>query len=71
MWFFIVLLILWAFFKLGEWSFYLAIFGLLLFFVNWLINKLLKLDEMVGDRERAMVVVLKGIIFILLFFWFW
>ena len=66
----------------GEWSAAFAMypavysmlamfFGILLFFVNWLINKLLKPDEMVGDRERAMVVVLKGIIFILLFFWFW
>ena len=71
MWFFILLLFLWACFKLGEWSFYLAIFGLLLFFANWVINKLLKPDEMTGDLERAMVVVLKGVAFILLLFWFW
>ncbi|OKZ60328.1 MAG: hypothetical protein BHV96_03845 [Clostridium sp. CAG:354_28_25] len=70
MWFFILLLFVGAIFKFGDPFFYFCLFMILLFFTNWLLNKLFQPEGM-GDRERAVFAIIKAIVFILLWFWFW
>ena len=70
MWFFIVLIILSVCLKLGDWSFYLVLCGLLLFFANWVINKLLKPEDST-DGERIIILILKIVVFALIWKWYW
>lgn len=71
MWFFIILLLVGAVLQLGDNFFYFCIFGIVLFFANILINKLFKPDEMIYEKERVTFVIIKAIVFILVWFWFW
>ena len=70
MWFFIVLIILSVCLKLGDWSFYLGLCGLLLFFANWVINKLLKPEDST-DGERIIILILKIVVLALIWKWYW
>ena len=71
MWFFIILLLVGAGLQLGDNFFYFCIFGIVLFFANILINKLFKPDEMIYEKERVVFVIVKAIVFILVWVWFW
>ena len=70
MWFFIVLIALGVILKFGDPFFYFCLFVILLFFANWLLNKLFRPEGM-GDRERAVFAIIKAIIFVLLWFQYW
>lgn len=71
MWFFILLLFLGAILKLGDFFFYVCLFLILLFFVNWVLNKLFKPEEMIGEKERVVFIIIKAIVFFLIGIWFW
>lgn len=71
MWFFVILLFVGAILQFGDSFFYFCLFGILLFFANWLLNKLFKPEEMIGEKERVVFVIVKAIVFILVWFWFW
>lgn len=71
MWFFIILLLVGAVLQLGDNFFYFCIFGIVLFFANILLNKLFKPDEMIYEKERVVFVIVKAIVFILVWVWFW
>ena len=70
MWFFIILIILSVCLKLGDWAFYLGLFGILLFFANWVINSLLKPEDST-DGERILILILKIVVFDLIWKWYW
>lgn len=70
MWFFIVLIILSVCLKLGDWAFYFGLCGLLLFFANWVINRLLKPEDST-DGERILILILKIVVFALIWKWYW
>ena len=65
MWFFIFLLILAVIFNFGDITFNLAIYGIVLFFANWLINKLLNPEEQ-SERGRNIILIGKIIFFLLI-----
>ena len=70
MWFFIVLIILSFCLKLGDLAFYFGLYGLLIFLANWVINKLLKPEDST-DGERIIILILKIVIFVLIWNWYW